>query len=276
MRYFKAAFSSSYFLFDMIRVLHVTFVTVKISAAVIGAMPATLPMWEEQRVTTKEDINLEASVSDDSGRSSWRSIAAIVLMIVLQLPIGGYMIPGASLAAQTGREAIYWVLTVILIGYVLFVEHRPISSVRLKWPTWKSLAFGLAGGVAMIAGMALIYIVIFPALGLSSIEGGLIAVKALPVWLRVMLIIRAAVFEELCFRGFMIERLTEITGFRWLAAAISLAAFTFAHLGYWGWPHLIIAGFGGVILTGLYLWRGDLSCNMIAHFLTDGVGFLIG
>jgi hypothetical protein len=37
-----------------------------------------------------------------------------------------------------------------------------------------------------------------------------------------------------------------------------------------------VAGFGGAILTGLYLLRRDLGSNMIAHFLTDGVGFLLG
>jgi len=74
----------------------------------------------------------------------------------------------------------------------------------------------------------------------------------------------------------MIERLAELTRLRWLAALISLTAFTLAHLSYWGWSHLIIAGFGGAVLTGLYLLRRDLTSNMIAHFVTDGVGFLVG
>lgn len=99
---------------------------------------------------------------------------------------------------------------------------------------------------------------------------------ALPFWLRVLIIVRAAVFEEIFFRGFMIERLTAIFGSRWGAAAVSLAAFTFLHLGYWGWAHLMIAGFGGIVLTALYLWRRDLAANMIAHLLTDAIGFLLG
>jgi len=65
----------------------------------------------------------------------------------------------------------------------------------------------------------------------------------------------------------MIERLTEIVRSRWGVAAISLAAFTLAHLGYWGWAHLMIAGFAGIVLTGLYSWRRDLAANMIALYL---------
>jgi membrane protease YdiL (CAAX protease family) len=88
--------------------------------------------------------------------------------------------------------------------------------------------------------------------------------------------LRAAVFEEIYYRGFMIERLAEITRLRWLAALISLTSFTFAHVSGWGWAHLMVAAFGGAILTGLYLLRRDLASNMVAHFLTDGVGFLLG
>ena len=128
----------------------------------------------------------------------------------------------------------------------------------------------------MVAGMAFIYLVIFPALGLSPVEPGTVAIKALPFWLRVLIVVRAAVFEEIFFRGFMIERLAEIFRSRSGAAAVSFSIFTFLHLGYWGWAHLLIAGFGGIILTALYLWRRDLTANMIAHFLTDAVGFLLG
>jgi uncharacterized protein len=79
----------------------------------------------------------------------------------------------------------------------------------------------------------------------------------------------------LFYRGFAIERLTELAHLRWLAAALSLAAFTYAHIGFWGWTHLIVAAFGGLTLTALYLWRRDLASNMIAHFFTDAVGFLL-
>lgn len=199
-------------------------------------------------------------------------LGAIALMVVFQLPLAGQLIPGHSLAAQAGREAVYWVLSALLVGYILLIERRPLSSVGLRAPGWKSWAFGIATAAIMIAGMACIYLVMFPALGLSANEGALGAIQATPVWFRAAVILRAAWFEELFFRGFMIERLTEITGMRSVAAVISLLAFTFAHLSYWGWAHLLVAGFGGALLTGLYLLRRDLSCNMIAHLLTDAIG----
>jgi uncharacterized protein len=204
------------------------------------------------------------------------SVGAITLMVILALPLPNWFVHGNSLTAEVGRELVFWALTLVLAACVLLVERRSISSIGLDRPTWKSVVFGALGAFVMVGGMAFIYLVIFPALGLSPNEPGTVAVKALPFWFRVLIIVRAAVFEEIFFRGFMIERLTEILGSRWGAAALSLAAFTFLHLGYWGWAHLMIAGFGGVVLTVLYLWRRDLTANMIGHLLTDAVGFLLG
>jgi membrane protease YdiL (CAAX protease family) len=46
-------------------------------------------------------------------------------------------------------------------------------------------------------------------------------------------------------------------------------------LGVWGWGHLLIGGFAGVILTLLYIWRRNLWVNMIAHFVPDAIGLLL-
>ena len=204
-----------------------------------------------------------------------RSVGAAALMVILSLPIAGWLVHGESLSAQGWRELVFWALTLVLLAYILLVERRPLSSIGLERPNWKTAAFGALGALVMVGGMAFIYIVIYPALGLSASEPGMAAVTALPFWLRVLIVVRAAVFEEMYFRGFAIERLTDILGSRWGAAAISFVAFTAEHLGYWGWAHLMIAGLGGVVLTGLYLWRRDLGANIIAHLLTDAIGFLL-
>ncbi|MDE2630905.1 MAG: CPBP family intramembrane metalloprotease, partial [Alphaproteobacteria bacterium] len=96
-----------------------------------------------------------------------------------------------------------------------------------------------------------------------------------PFWYRFFLVTRAATMEETLFRGYGIERTAELTGSRWLAGAVTWVLFTLAHLSAWGWAQLIVAGYGGLVLTVLYLWRRDLVSNMIAHWVTDGAGFLL-
>jgi membrane protease YdiL (CAAX protease family) len=119
-----------------------------------------------------------------------------------------------------------------------------------------------------------IYGVVFPALHLKMNTGAMSTIIQTPVWYRFILVTRAAVAEETLFRAYPIERIGELTGSAVIAALISWAAFTYAHLSSWGAAQLIVAGYGGIILTGLYLWRRNIWANMIAHWIADGSGFL--
>jgi len=194
-------------------------------------------------------------------------------MVVAQLPIADWIAPGNSFPALLRGELIFWALAALIVCYVLFVERRPLSSIGLRRPTWKTLIFGVAAGFIMIGGGLLLYVYVLPALRLQPNAAGLATVQKLPLWFQFTILIRAPVFEEIFYRGFAIERLSAILGNRWIAAIISLVAFTYAHLSYWGWPVLIVVGFQGSLLTALFLWRRDLGANMIAHFMTDAIAF---
>jgi uncharacterized protein len=202
-------------------------------------------------------------------------LATVALLILIDLPLGEWIFPGNSLTVRLLNEGLFWFLTAAIVAFVSLIERRPLSSIGLRPPTWKTFVFGFAGGLTMTAAIAFVYLVIYPLAHVPVDIGAGTATSQLPYWLNVIIVVRAAVFEEVFYRGFAIERLSELTGRRWLAAAISFAAFTFAHLSSWGWMHLLVAGVGGVLLTGLYLWRRDLTSNMIAHFVTDGIGFLL-
>ena len=90
-----------------------------------------------------------------------------------------------------------------------------------------------------------------------------------------LLVSRAAFVEETAFRGYGFERITELTGSKWLAALVTLVLFTMAHYAGGGWAQVIIAAWGGLVLTVLYLWRRNLWANIICHWLIDGTAFLL-
>jgi membrane protease YdiL (CAAX protease family) len=209
------------------------------------------------------------------GRAPGRVLGTIVVLILLQLPWPRWLFPGESLSERALQELVFWFMSALLLAYVLFGERRPLRSIGLAKPDWKSIAWGVGGAAVTLTGLVFIYLVVLPVLGEPAAEQQVGEVKALPLWFLIALVTRAAVFEELYYRGFAIERITELSGRRWLAALVSLALFTFAHVDYWGWTHLIVAGYGGIVLTALYLMRRRLPSNMIAHWLTDGVGFLL-
>jgi uncharacterized protein len=201
--------------------------------------------------------------------------ATVVLLILIDLPFSGWIVHGDSLNADIEREALFWGATVVMFAFVAFVERRPLSSIGLVRPTWRTLLFGIAGGAVTLASLAFIYDVVYPLLHAPYDAGATSVFGALPPWMNAAIVVRAAVFEEMFYRGFAIERLSEMLRSRKAAALISWAAFSLAHLPSWGWLHLIVAGTGGAVLTALYLWRRDLPCCMLAHAITDGVGVLL-
>jgi membrane protease YdiL (CAAX protease family) len=98
----------------------------------------------------------------------------------------------------------------------------------------------------------------------------------LPLATRILLVVTAGVCEEFLFRGFGIAVLSQLTGNRWLSGLLSLAAFTVAHAGLFGWNSaLLIPCILGLILTLLFLLRGNLFIGMIVHTLIDAVSLIL-
>ena len=165
-------------------------------------------------------------------------------------------------------ELTWWLLVAGVLAYVRFVERRPLASIGFTAPRARDVAIAVVAGIAILGVLAAIY-----ALGPDE-TGKLATLTATPPWWRLISVARAAVGEEVVFRGYAIERLSELTGRRWLAALASCAIFALAHVGTWGWSHLVIAGAGGAMLTALYLWRRNLWINIIAHAIVDGIALL--
>jgi membrane protease YdiL (CAAX protease family) len=202
---------------------------------------------------------------------------ALALVLPLVLPYLGlqeYAEHTLELGPLIGREVIWWGLVAVLLLYILIVERRTLASIGLHKPDWKTFAFGVGGAVVMLVGVAALINIALPLLHLQRNADALQKIMDTPYWYRVVLVFRAAIAEEILFRGYGIERIQELTGSRFIAGAVTLAAFTLGHLSYWGWAQVLIAGSAGLVLTVLYLWRRDLGANMIVHFLADAVGVL--
>lgn len=203
-------------------------------------------------------------------------VGILFLLIATFAPLGGWgqHLLGRELGPNWSREILWWVLTFGLYAHVLVVERRALSSIGLHRPRLADLVLAVIAGVLLVGGTVVIYNVLFPLLHLQINMKEVGTLMHTPFWYRVMLVTRAAVAEETLFRGYPIERLKEWSGSRVLAGVAGWAAFTYAHLGSWGAAQLIVAGYGGALLTILYLWRRNLWANMLAHWIADGAGFL--
>lgn len=211
------------------------------------------------------------------GRRAGQIVVGLLLSLgVGLLPLGTWGRATGLFGSLASGEILWWVAVAVLIAYVLVIERRPLTSVGFRRFGVVSGMAAVVAGILLVVGIVVIYSFVFPLLHLKMNAGEMGKLLSTPFWYRFALVTRAAVAEELLFRGYPIERITELTGRRWLAAVISWAAFTYAHLSSWGGAQLVVAGYGGVILTVLYLWRRNLWVNMIAHWIGDGAGFLLG
>jgi membrane protease YdiL (CAAX protease family) len=212
-------------------------------------------------------------------RKSWTAVGGLCLALIFCLaPLAKWIAPGKSRPELIAHEAIWWAFALVLLLWLRFVEHLPFASIGLRKPTGKTIGFGILAGVVLIAIMIVQFAVIIPLFHLSAAQSTAVRAALLhrSLGYRFALVLRAAIVEEILFRGYLIEKIRQLTGSVTLAVIVSVAAFTYAHLSGWGPVHLIPVCAGGIVFALLYVWRRDLPCNMIGHFIVDGIGFLVG
>ena len=169
---------------------------------------------------------------------------------------------------------IKWVITIVLLGIVLFWEREPLSSIGIRPMNrqdvlWAFVGFLIAG--ALISGT----IPLLKTLGLGTTEAGVRRLGEVSFALRVLIVLTSAITEEIQYRGYPIERLFRLTGNLRLSAAITYVVFVLLHISFWSIGGAIQIGLSSLVLYGLYLWRRNLPACMLMHFLNNSVAFLL-
>jgi membrane protease YdiL (CAAX protease family) len=213
-----------------------------------------------------------------SNRTPAAAVGLCLALIFGMVPFASWIAPGKSTLELLAHEAVWWGFALILLLWLRYAEHLPFVSIGLRKPTGKTILYGVLAGIVLIAIMVLEFAVVIPLLHLDATHAlaEKQAIMGHPLWYRLLMVLRAAVVEEILFRGYMIEKVRQLTGSTSLAVFVSVAVFTYAHLSGWGAVHLIPVCAAAIVFALLYIWRRDLPCNMIGHFIVDGIGFLLG
>ncbi len=185
-----------------------------------------------------------------------------------------YLMAGSGLASVFVAQSSLWVVLAAALACHLYGDRLPLSAVGLVRPRLRSILLGLGVGASVYVGLYAIAFVLWKN-GLFEAKAPASQILQWPLWLRLFMLITAGVAEEALYRGFAIERLTALTGRRWLAALIALAAFVAAHVPFWGLGAIATPIVGGGFFTLVYLWRRDLVACMVAHLAVDSVGLLL-
>ncbi len=167
---------------------------------------------------------------------------------------------------MVSKEAVIFGVVAFLLYYIIPKEKLTAASIGLHSRHWgKSILLSL---LLVIAGFLLIFGCIEISKLLGWKFGESTAFSKLSPFTITLVTIRAGVAEEIFMRGYLLERLTSITGKKWMAFLISTIPFGLMHYTQ-GYAGILIATVAGSMLALFYFWKKDLKSNIIGHFLID-------
>lgn len=157
-----------------------------------------------------------------------------------------------------------WLAVIVLLGYVFLVERAGLASLLMTHPNQADLEWAL-----YFFGAVMAYSWVASLIREQPLNEGTETIAAMPVLAVIALVITTGITEEILFRGYPIERLTTLTGRRWIGATVSIMIFVAPHLVFFSPDWLLYQGFGTAAIYALYLWRRNLYACMLLHVLIN-------
>ena len=163
-------------------------------------------------------------------------------------------------------------LSLFLILIPIFVivdrcEENGLSSIGLHSRNWVQSVKWIFILLVSIFFLLSIIILIFNFLGLSLPQGEN-KYNDVSIWVLILMMLRAGIIEEICYRGFIQGQLEKLSSH--LAVFLLVPTIIFALLHYrQGLPGIIIAFVLGMVMALFYWRKKDLKVNIITHFLVD-------
>lgn len=192
------------------------------------------------------------------GMPLWNVIAAFFLKPVMERNDLTFLSTLVTTAMALGVVAI-----------VLWWEKRPLASMGLRRQTPRTIIFALAASIVFAIGSTLVSLLLISLSGQPTPPLMTEKIKGFPIWLALWIVISSSICEELLYRGFLVERLGDLTGNIWIGGLITMVWFAAMH-----WPLgltyiLTIALPATVLITALYIWRRDLTVTIVAHLVMN-------
>lgn len=210
-------------------------------------------------------------------RERWLLIIGI-LFALFGLDLVDIVLPSSDEFVGPARWVILigpsWFVAGLVVAGVLWIEQRGLDSIGVTWPSIRELGLAVGGFLVGIFAFG-VTLPLVQALGLESTRTGLRTLAMFPTWVVVLIALTAGVTEEVLFRGYPIERLSELTGELWIGAAVTYVVFTAAHIPLWGVGGALQIGAWTLIVTVLYVRTRNLIACMVMHIANDLFAFVV-
>jgi len=224
-------------------------------------------------------VTEDRSSAVNTGRLSlkWAAIIGLILILGSEYILRDVFVSKGASGFQIGAAiSIEWVVALFILFYwIPKVEHRKLDSVGFREFPRKYVWICILAYIAY----ALISAALEPGLksmGLQSLRDLSPTLKDYGFPLLFGLFLTGTFVEEVFYRGYIIERVTELTGRKWLAGTISWLTFTLVHIRFFGLGPMLEVAVIAAILVMLYTRAKSIWPAIIVHGINDVIGFLIG
>ena len=170
-------------------------------------------------------------------------------------------------------ELSMWLLLLMILFWIYFVEKKTIASIGWKKPSYKTVLAGIGIGVLLFIVFGLSKAAI-QAMGFVLNQDVAKTYADQPFGFLLLVALRAGVVEEVLYRGYAFERIFTLTKSKWLAVFIPLIMFMLAHIS-WGMGHLLFVFIAGGLFALIYLLKRNLLLLIIAHFTVDVIALAV-
>ena len=171
-------------------------------------------------------------------------------------------------AIVIAKEASIFLLLTLLL---FIIVKQPLQSIGLHNKNWlKSIKLGIGVGILMFVAIIICALILEQFdIPVGGNEGR--KYESISLWTMSLVTIRAGIVEEVCYRGYVMERLEKLSkGNFWIYFVIPVVLFSLAHYSQ-GVAGFVISFVAGAIMAYVYWKKRDLKANIIAHFLVDFV-----
>ena len=223
-------------------------------------------------------------MSTDTKRFQPRSSISLAVIVGLIVALFGSSLLGLidvtdRLSTTTAGQllvnsVLMWLLVAVILVVVLYWEERSVASIGLELPSRREATVGVAAGVAGLVLGILATGIAVAAFQLEQPET-LSTIGELSLTVKLAIVGTAVITEEVLWRGYPIERLTELTGSIWIGAATSGVVFLAVHYPAWGLVGAIPQAAFTLVIVGVYVKTRNLVACVLTHTVINVAMILV-
>jgi membrane protease YdiL (CAAX protease family) len=205
----------------------------------------------------------------------WLYVIGIVIVLSTEFGLRDVLLPENPTDFNVQIATIgELMLSILLFFWILKVEGNRLESIgfgklRLRYLWIGVFSFLILMVASLFVGLAL------EAVGLETLASLQPIIREYNFLTLILLFFIGTFLEEIFYRGYLIERLTSLTGKSWLAGIVSWITFTFVHLKFFGLGPTINVGVTSAVLVLLYLKERSIWACIVVHGINSVLVYLV-